>query len=89
MRVQWTLEAVIAVVGLGGTAAGTVFMEASHWGALTTKVAQQEQHLDHTDTELQALREKQQQTAVSAATVDQKLDDMLERLDRIEKDVRP
>ncbi len=82
MNLRWTMESTIAAIAVGLTAIGSLGYNAMHYGALNQQVTQVAIQQTATDTQVQTILQHE-------AGRDQKLDDMIQRLDRIEKDVKP
>jgi hypothetical protein len=82
---KWSPEALVGAVAIGVSAAGGMITTAIHWGVETNQIEHMEKNqadisgkLDQHQRELGAEKEHE-------ASVEQKLDDMISRLDRIEK----
>jgi hypothetical protein len=82
MALKWSMESTIAALAVGLTAIGSVGYNAMHYGALNQQVTQVSAQAATTNTQVQTILQHE-------AARDQKLDDMIQRLDRIEKDVKP
>ena len=82
MKWQWTMETTVAAAAVGITALGGLMADVMHYGALNQQVSQISSQQTTTNTQVQTI-------LTHEAARDQKLDDMIQRLDRIEKDVKP
>jgi hypothetical protein len=82
MNPRWTMESTIAAIAVAITAVGSIAVNAAHRGSIDQQVSQVVSQQATTDAQVQTI-------ITHEAARDQKLDDMIERLDRIEKDVKP
>ena len=85
MTFQWTPEAVVAAVGITLASGGALITNAVHWGQTTSQLDTVEQHLHAHDAVLEDHRKQLDAQAVQGAQVGQKLDDLKDQLNRIEK----
>jgi hypothetical protein len=88
MTFQWTSEAVVAALGIVLAGGGAIITNAVQWGATTTRIETVEQHQHEQDAVISTNRQALDSTIVQGAQVSQKLDDMKDQLNRIEKHLR-
>jgi predicted metallo-beta-lactamase superfamily hydrolase len=82
MAFRWSTDSTIAAIAVLIGAAGSLTYNAMHYGALNQQVTTVATQQTITDNQVQLILQHE-------AARDQKLDDMIQRLDRIEKDVKP
>ncbi len=82
---KWSPEAVVGAVAIGISTAGGLLTTAVHWGVTNTQIAQIEKNQTDIASKLDDHQRELAEQKQHEATVSQKLDDMIDRLDRIEK----
>lgn len=82
---KWSPEAVVGVIALGASTAGGLGTAAVHWGITSNQISHLEQGQAKMQIKLDGHQAELAAQASHEATVEQKLDDMIDRLDRIEK----
>jgi hypothetical protein len=84
---KWSPEAIVGVVALSLSTVGGLATTAVHWGATKSQIEHLEQGQTQMSQKLDAHQVELSMQSSHEATVEQKLDDMIDRLDRIEKEV--
>jgi hypothetical protein len=82
---KWSPEAVVGAIAIGISTAGGLTTTAIHWGITNAKIERIQQDETQTQVKLDAHQAELSLQAAHNAAVEQKLNDMIERLDRIEK----
>jgi hypothetical protein len=82
---KWSPEAVVGAVALGLSTFGGLTTTAIHWGVTNAKIEHIEAAESATSAKLDAHQAELSAAAAHNAAVEQKLDDMISRLDRIER----
>ncbi len=82
---KWTPETLIAAAAIVLSTGGGITTTAIHWGKTDQKIAQVEQNQTNMNVKLDQHQAELAAQNSHEAAVEQKLDDMIERLDRIEK----
>lgn len=85
MTFNWTSESLVAAVAFVVTTLGGVSTMAVHWGAVSTQVAAVETHQIDQDKKIDATDKSLDAQKILDAAIAQKLTDMSQQLDRIEK----
>lgn len=82
---KWSPEAVMAAVAIGLSTVGGLATTAIHWGATNAQIAQVQQAQTDITQKLDKHQQELTDQKTAGAVVSQKLDDVIARLDRIEK----
>lgn len=82
---KWSPEAVVGAVAIGISTVGGLVTTAVHWGVTNTQIAQVEKNQASISSQLDEHQRELADARQHEAVVSQKLDDMISRLDRIEK----
>jgi uncharacterized protein (DUF3084 family) len=82
---KWSPEAVVGAVALAVSTAGGLVTTAIHWGITNEQIEQVRQNQTTIETKLDQHQRELASEQQNQAVVSQKLDDMIARLDRIEK----
>jgi hypothetical protein len=85
MTFQWTYEAVVAALGIILAGGGAIVTNAVQWGATTTRIETVEQRQQEDRNTITTNRQALDATIVQGAQTNQKLDDLKDQLNRIEK----
>ena len=85
MTFQWTSEAIVAAVGIVLASGGAIITNSVQWGETKTRIETVEQHQHEQDATITANRQALDATTIQGVQTNQKLDDMKEQLNRIER----
>jgi hypothetical protein len=88
MNLNWTSESVVAAVAIAVTGAGGLVTTAVQWGSVNTKIETVQQHQAAQDATIESNKKAADEAATQSAIIGQKLDDMIQRLDRIERKIK-
>jgi hypothetical protein len=82
---KWTPEAAVGAIALGISTAGSLTVTGIHWGVSNAQITQLEAGQTLTQQKLDQHQAELSAQAAHNAAVEQKLDDVISRLDRMEK----
>jgi uncharacterized coiled-coil protein SlyX len=82
---KWSGESLTAAAAICITTAGGVITTAVNWGTTHARISAVEEHQKAQDTRTDGLSKDVTDTRINAAQANQKLDDVKQQLDRIEK----
>jgi hypothetical protein len=85
MSIRWTMEAVWAAIAVITTVAGGFYTSVYRWGSLNSRVDSVVAHQGDQDRRIDANNNSLSDQKQIDSRIDQKLDDAIGRLDRIEK----
>jgi transposase-like protein len=85
---KWSPETMLAAAAVALSTGGSLTATAIHWGSTTTQLAQVEQNQKDMNQKLDQHQQEISAGLIHDATVVQKLDDLIDRLDRIEKKIK-
>lgn len=83
--IKWTTESLVAAAAVAITAIGSLLTTAIHWGAVNVELSSVQEHQKTMDERIDQNKEMLAEQKTHDAAVEQRLDDMIARLDRIEK----
>lgn len=84
---KWTSESIVAGVAIAISTAGGLATTAIHWGSVNNQVETVQVRLNDHDRKLEAISADAMEQKIHNAKVEQSLDDVISRLDRMEKDI--
>jgi hypothetical protein len=82
---RMTSEALVGTIAIAVTTIGSWTVTAIHWGSANTQISNIQQVQVDQGKKLDQHQQELSDQKVHEATIDQKLDDMISRLDRIER----
>lgn len=85
MSLRWTMESVWAAIAVLVTTGGGIWTTSYHWGKANEQIGALQAHQVQQDTKIDANISALGEQKTHDAAVEQKLNDVKDQLDRIEK----